>query len=146
MDIIFASAWLVHEMICPWFLFPSTFELFCNINRVWVFDIFDTTRVYTPCKNLHIWIKLSWYHIQVRMVLTRILTLEYKDFLTLRYSPNHQHLLSITIFLGGGLLSGSLNDVCGSLWNQTLICEKLIEKKECVRTNDRLENKLMYLH
>ena len=41
---------------------------------------------------------------------------------------------------GGGLFFGILNDMRGSLWNQTpYIYEKFIEKKKCMRTNSMLE-------
>ena len=39
----------------------------------------------------------------------------------------------------GGLFIETLNDVRGSLWNQTHVYEKLAKKIKCICTNDMLE-------
>ena len=55
--------------------------------------------------------------------------------------------LVVTSGLGGGLFTGNLNDVHGWLWNKTPYIQKNYKrKKKCIGTNNRLENKLMYLY
>ena len=55
---------------------------------------------------------------------------------------SHNHLR----VLGGGLFIGDLNDIYGSLGNQTPYIHMYINKNKCICTNDMLKNGLMYLY